>query len=84
MGIAERLPLSGTVGSDLAGGSRVVLTESVDEDESGAELVRPEVRLIFDKDLRNVGVSSDSRALGSSNLVYLPIEGLLTTYIKRN
>jgi len=33
-------------------------------------------RLDFDKDLRNIGVSNDSRAFGSSSLVYLPIEGL--------
>jgi len=53
-------------------GSSVVLIESVEE------LVDP-VRLGLESDLRNVGVSKDSRALGSSNFVYLPIEGLLTT-----
>ena len=60
-----------------------MLTESVDVDDVGAEPVRvavdDEPRLIFDSDLRKVGVRSDSRAFGSSSLVYLPIEGLFTT-----
>jgi hypothetical protein len=37
-------------------------------------------RLCIDGDDRIDGVSNDSRALGSSNFVYLPIEGLCITY----
>lgn len=80
MGIADKLPLSGTFGKDFREGSSVVFTESDDKDDGASveELVVP-VRLALESDLRNVGVSKDSRALGSSNFVYLPIEGLLTT-----
>lgn len=78
-----RLALSGTF-ADGGGGrvlpsSSVVSTVRVDVD---AAVVVPKVvvldsaRLAFDMVRRSVGVSNDSRALGSSNLVYLPIEGL--------
>jgi len=80
MGIADKVPLSGTFGRDFVEGSSVVLTESDDDDDGASveEFVVP-VRLGLESDLRSVGVSKDSRALGSSNFVYLPIEGLLTT-----
>jgi len=80
IGIAERLPLSGTCCEDLFS-SRVVSTDKVEEDE-GANVVilGVPVRLAFERDFRIVGVSKDSRAFGSSSLVYLPIDGLWTTY----
>jgi len=58
-----------------------VLTVSV-ELVMEAKVVEPDepIRLDFDKDLRKVGVSKDSRAFGSSSLVYLPIEGLWITW----
>ena len=37
------------------------------------------VRLAFDAERRIVGVSNDSRALGSSNVVNLPIAGRYST-----
>jgi len=43
-----------------------------------AVLVLLELRLVFDA--VNEGVSRDSLAFGSSNLVYRPIDGLLITY----
>ena len=75
IGIADRPPDSGTLREDF--GSRLVSTVSV-ELEVEAKVAEPDesTRLDLDKDLRNVGVSNDSRAFGSSNLVYLPIEGL--------
>jgi len=44
-----------------------------------AVLVLLELRLVFDA--VNEGVSRDSLAFGSSNLVYRPIDGLLITYV---
>ena len=44
-----------------------------------AVLVSLELRLVFDA--VNEGVSRDSLAFGSSNLVYRPIDGLLITYV---
>jgi hypothetical protein len=81
MGIEDRLALSGTLGG--AGRpllSRFVSTVRVDVDAVVVVVARVVVldsaRLPFDMVRRSVGVSNDSRALGSSNLVYLPIEGL--------
>lgn len=79
MGIEDRLALSGTFGG--AGRplvSRVVSTVRVDVVAVvvAKVVVLDSARLAFDMVRRSVGVSSDSRALGSSNLVYLPIEGL--------
>lgn len=57
-----------------------MVTDSVDDDD-GAKveaLVEPE-RLDFDEDLRIEGVRRDSRAFGSSSLVYLPMDGRWTT-----
>lgn len=48
----------------------------VDVDVVAKVVVLDSARLAFDMLRRSVGVSNDSRALGSSNLVYLPIEGL--------
>lgn len=51
-------------------------TESVDDEDVASVAVLSEpVRLALDEDLRMDGVSSDSRAFGSSSLVYLPMEG---------
>ena len=84
MGIEDRLALSGTFPGGAGGrpllSSSVVSTVRVEFD--AAVVVPPKVvvfdsaRLAFDMVRRSVGVSNDSRALGSSNLVYLPIEGL--------
>jgi hypothetical protein len=38
-----------------------------------------DLRLVFDALFRIEGISNDSLAFGSSNFVYLPIEGLLIT-----
>jgi len=40
-----------------------------------------DLRLVFDALLGDEGVSRDSLALGSSSLVYRPIDGLLITYV---
>lgn len=79
MGIADRLAESGMTDIDF-GGSTVVSTLSfgVVVVESVAVLAVSE-RFGFERVLRSVGVSNDSRALGSSNLVYLPIDGLWIT-----
>lgn len=75
MGIEDRLALCGTFGRPLV--SSVVSTARVDVfDVVVKVVVLDSVRLDFDMVRRSVGDSSDSRALGSSNLVYLPIEGL--------
>lgn len=44
-------------------------------------LVSLDLRLVFDALLRDEGVSRDSLALGSSSLVYRPMDGLLITYV---
>jgi len=75
MGIADRLPLSGTFGRPL-GGSSVVSTVRVDDVDVAKVVVLDSIRLGLEKVCRSVGVSNDSRAFGSSNLVYFPIEGL--------
>jgi hypothetical protein len=78
MGIEDRLALSGIFGGGKPLVSSVVSTVRVDVVVVVVDkvVVLDSVRLDFDMVRRSVGVSSDSRALGSSNLVYLPIEGL--------
>lgn len=49
----------------------------VDGDVAAVEAL---LRLAFEADLRIEGVSRDSRALGSSRVVYLPMDGLCITY----
>ena len=44
-------------------------------DEAFVVSVEEDLRLDLEADLRIEGVRSDSRAFGSSSLVYLPIEG---------
>lgn len=51
-------------------------TVRVDDVDVSKVVVLDSERLDFEKLCLSVGVSNDSRALGSSNLVYLPIEGL--------
>jgi hypothetical protein len=78
--MADRLPGSGVLRADFDG-SRPVLTVNVELDfEAKVAELDELARLDFDNDLRNVGVSNDSRAFGSSSLVYLPIEGLWITW----
>ena len=74
MGIEDILALGGTFGRPLV--STVVSTARVDDVDVVKVVELDSARLAFDMVRRSVGVSSDSRALGSSNLVYLPIEGL--------
>ena len=50
-------------------------TVRVDDVDVGKVVLDSE-SLGFEKLCLSVGVSNDSRALGSSSLVYLPIEGL--------
>jgi len=79
MGIADRLPESGIFDVDF-GGSKFVSTLKFGVAVVGSVAVVAESeRFDFERDLRSVGVSNDSRALGSSNLVYLPIDGLWIT-----
>lgn len=75
MGIEDILALSGTLGRSFEGLS-VVSTASVDDVDVANVVSLDPVRLVFEIARRSVGVNSDSRALGSSKLVYLPIEGL--------
>jgi hypothetical protein len=80
---AKSAALSGTRSVSYLRGSALTSTVSVDDDDvaSVAVLCEPN-RLVLDGDLRIDGVRSDSRAFGSSSLVYLPIEGLwMTLYV---
>ena len=82
MGIEDRLALSGTFG--CGGDGRPLLSSVVSTVRVDVEVVEvvakvvvlDSARLAFDMVRLSVGVNNDSRALGSSNLVYLPIEGL--------
>jgi len=57
-----------------------MLTESVDDDDGAkVEVLGEPERLDFVGDLRIEGVRRDSRAFGSSSLVYLPMDGRWTT-----
>ena len=71
----DRLALSGMFGRPF-GDSSVVSIARVGDVDVVSVVVLDSARLVFERVRRNDGVSSDSRALGSSSLVYLPIEGL--------
>ncbi len=51
----------------------------LEESLVGADVSDGLVRLVFEVDRRIVGVRIDSRALGSSSVVYFPIAGRVNT-----
>ena len=70
IGMAENWDVSSGTSSVSA-----VVTVRVDADEGARVLLSAADRLDLDAERRTVGVRSDSRALGSCNLVYRPMDG---------